>query len=112
MRLPSLIKEAWLNLLRKPVTVKYPFKRLPVSHIYRGRHELIKERCTGCGLCSNVCPAFAIVMTPIDGKVFPRIDLGKCIYCYQCEDACPRGAIRRGKSYELASWSREEMILR
>ncbi|RLF06877.1 MAG: NADH-quinone oxidoreductase subunit I [Thermoprotei archaeon] len=112
MRLPSLLKEVWSNLFKKPVTVKYPFKRLPVSPIYRGKHEILRDRCTGCGLCAKICPAFAITMETIGDKVFPIIDLGKCIFCYQCEDVCPRGAIRRGKDFELASWSRGDLILR
>ncbi len=112
MRLPSLIREVWANLVKKPATVKYPFKRLPISPRFRGKHELLKDRCTGCGLCADICPAFAISMIEVDGKRFPSIDLGKCIFCYQCEDVCPRGAIRRSGDFELASWRREDLILR
>lgn len=111
MRLPSLIKEVWNNLLKKPATIKYPFEKPPVSRIYRGKHELVRERCTGCGLCAAICPSFAINMKTVDEKIFPEIDLGKCIFCYQCEDVCPRGAIKRGREYELASWNRSEVIV-
>lgn len=110
MRMPSLFKEVWSNLIKRPATLKYPFKKLPVPQTYRGLHILVRERCTGCGLCSKVCPAFAILMRPVSGKVYPFIDLGKCVFCFQCEDACPRGAIKRGKSYELATWKRSELI--
>ncbi|MEM0240835.1 MAG: NADH-quinone oxidoreductase subunit I [Candidatus Nezhaarchaeales archaeon] len=112
MRLPSLIREVWVNLFKKPATVKYPFERLPVPQTYRGKHELVRDRCTGCGLCARICPAYAISINSVHGKVLPEIDLGKCIFCYLCEDACPRGAIKRSKEYELASWSRDEIIVR
>lgn len=111
MKLPSLIKEVWANFLKKPATIKYPFERLPIPLTYRGKHELIKERCTGCGLCAKTCPAFAISMTIVDDNILPKIDLGRCIFCFQCEDLCPRGAIRRGGKYELASWSKSDLIV-
>lgn len=112
MRLPSLIKEVWVNLLKKPATIRYPFERLSIPQTYRGKHELIRSRCTGCGLCAKICPAFAITMRATDGGTSPEIDLGKCIFCYQCEDVCPRGAIKRGREYELGSWNRNEMVIR
>lgn len=112
MRLPSLMREVWTNLLKKPTTVKYPYEKTPIPQTYRGKHELIRERCTGCGLCAAICPASAITMRVVNEKIFPEINLSKCIFCYQCEDVCPRGAIKRGKEYELASWSKNEMIVR
>lgn len=112
MRLPSLLREVWSNLFRRPATVKYPFKRLSVPPSYRGKHEVLRDRCTGCGLCAKICPAFAITMESTGDRSFPTIDLSKCIFCYQCEDVCPRGAIRRGRDFELASWSKDSLILR
>ncbi len=113
MTLPSLLRKAWSNLFKRPATVQYPFKqRLVPPPTYRGRHVLVRERCVGCELCVKVCPAFAITMTVIEGRSLPVIDLGKCIFCYRCEDACPRGAIGRGKDFELASWRREDLVVR
>jgi len=112
MTLPSLLRTAWSYLFKRPATVHYPFKKLIPPSTYRGRHVLVKERCVGCGLCSKVCPAFAITMASIEGRALPIIDLGKCIFCYQCEEVCPRGAIKRGRDYELASWKREDLITR
>jgi len=110
MTLPSLLRRAWSNLFKRPATVQYPFKKLTPPPTYRGRHILFKERCVGCGLCSKVCPAFAITMVSTEGGTLPTIDLGKCIFCYQCEEVCPRGAIKRGIDYELATWRREDLI--
>jgi NADH-quinone oxidoreductase subunit I len=112
MTFPSLLRRAWSNLFKKPATVQYPFKKLTPPVTYRGRHVLVNERCTSCGLCAKICPAFAITMVPAEGKALRIIDLSKCIFCYQCESVCPRGAIKRGKDYELATWRKEDLVLR
>jgi len=112
VRLPSLIREVWSNLVRKPATVKYPFKKLTPSPQFRGRHRLLKDRCTGCGLCAEICPAFAISLVEVEGSKTISIDLGKCIFCYQCEDVCPRGAIRRSDVFEMATWIRDDLLVK
>ncbi|MEF2606702.1 MAG: SDR family NAD(P)-dependent oxidoreductase [Schaedlerella sp.] len=46
-------------------------------------------KCTGCGACSNVCPADAITMLPNkDGFLNPSVDYDKCINCGLCEKKC------------------------
>jgi uncharacterized protein (DUF362 family)/NAD-dependent dihydropyrimidine dehydrogenase PreA subunit len=47
------------------------------------------DRCRGCGLCVEACPAKCLRMR--DGK--PVIDPEKCIRCLCCQEACPHGAI-------------------
>ncbi|RKY37064.1 MAG: electron transfer flavoprotein subunit alpha [Candidatus Omnitrophota bacterium] len=51
---------------------------------------VIKEKCTGCGLCIKVCPFSAISKTS-DNKV--EIDLTKCNLCSACVSACKFSAI-------------------
>jgi NAD-dependent dihydropyrimidine dehydrogenase PreA subunit len=48
-----------------------------------------ETKCTGCGICLNVCPVRAI--STIDGKA--QIEKEKCINCGVCVSACPVGAI-------------------
>ncbi len=48
-----------------------------------------RERCVGCGVCVERCPAGAISMR--EGKA--EIEMEKCIRCGQCHDFCPQGAI-------------------
>ncbi|KPK75531.1 MAG: ferredoxin [candidate division Zixibacteria bacterium SM23_73] len=47
-----------------------------------------EEECTGCALCSEVCPTGAISVTRI-----AQIDSSKCIACLACVNQCPQGAI-------------------
>ena len=47
-----------------------------------------KDKCTGCGICTEVCPEKAIVMR--SGKAFITIE---CIEYGACISECPEGAI-------------------
>ena len=50
----------------------------------------IKNSCTGCSACAQVCPKNCIKMQ-LDGEgfYFPVIDKDSCISCGLCEKTCP-----------------------
>jgi len=50
-----------------------------------------KEKCVGCGVCVNVCPAGAISVK--DDKA---VISDKCVDCGRCVQVCPVGAIYPG----------------
>lgn len=50
----------------------------------------LKEKCTGCTLCKNICPTSAINMiADSEGFYYPLIDSVKCIDCGLCKKNCP-----------------------
>jgi len=63
--------------------------------------RLDKELCTGCGICSQICPKEAIEEHPpsvVNGRLKkkPTIDIDpkKCIFCGECVVLCPYNALK------------------
>jgi ferredoxin len=51
---------------------------------------LVSERCQGCWVCLEHCPADAMSR---NGRR-PVFDYGKCVRCYCCQELCPHDAIK------------------
>lgn len=50
----------------------------------------IKEKCSGCFACDNVCPVDAITMKEDEeGFLYPKINQDICIDCGICRSVCP-----------------------
>jgi len=56
------------------------------------RPEFVKERCTGCKCCVNICPVQALHIHPKHPKKVV-IKRKICINCFCCSEVCPNKAI-------------------
>ncbi len=101
------------NMLRGPITVKYPHEKVDLPERARWAvqptyFEDGSPRCTACQTCVRVCPDHILsvdVETREDkSKRIVRFgyEIGACMMCGLCVEACPFGAIEMSHDYELA----------
>src|SRR5215470_10010242 len=89
------------HMFKKPVTVNYPYQKVPVFPKYRGKQVLMRdenglEKCVACGLGTVARPASAIYLQaePNDPTVIAapcyasiyQIHKTRCIFCGMCEE--------------------------
>ena len=87
----------------------YPHGPAPVlPGRFKGRPEISAGDCPpGCVACLESCPTDAI--TSVRGRV--ELDLGSCLFCGECQSACPEKLISFTDDYRLATRKREELLL-
>src|ERR1035441_5451213 len=103
-----MIKVLLARLHQGHRTMQYPDGPPPeISERFRGRPVFDADNCpSGCNACAEACPTQAIT---VNGK--PRVDLGRCLFCTDCLDACPEGAVKYSTDYRLAVRQREDLII-
>ncbi len=88
-------------------TSRYPEEAPVLPQRYRGCPSLDPSRCSdGCRACADACPTDALSVRK--GEVV--LDLGKCLFCTQCEEACPEHAITASSIFQLSACRREDLI--
>jgi Ni,Fe-hydrogenase III small subunit/Pyruvate/2-oxoacid:ferredoxin oxidoreductase delta subunit len=102
-----MLKTMLARWQQKHRTIRYPAAPPVLPDRYRGLPVLDAAKCPDdCKACAEICPTQAI--TPSSGRL--RMDLGRCLFCTDCVEACPQGAIRYTQDYRLAVRRREDLV--
>lgn len=97
--------------------------RLPQHSRFRGEEfSWYEDRCTGCASCAKYCPLGIIkIVTHPSGEALDEgdkyaidvfdIDIGRCMFCGLCVEACPYDAIHMGSGFEEGKYQREDLVV-
>jgi Ni,Fe-hydrogenase III small subunit/Pyruvate/2-oxoacid:ferredoxin oxidoreductase delta subunit len=89
-------------------TNRFPEQLPALPERFRGRPRINASACPAdCVECQKACPTQAITL----GKAGPVLDLGRCVFCPDCVEACPEGAIAYTTDHRLAARSRGDLNL-
>lgn len=88
--------------LQKNQVIK-DIKNATVNEKFRGLPKVCAEKCKNIKECQNICPTNAI-----DENL--GIDLGKCIFCGECERICGSDVIKFSNFHKIGSNSRENLL--
>ncbi|MBX3065973.1 MAG: 4Fe-4S binding protein [Anaerolineae bacterium] len=107
MRIGTMLGDVLRSLFSRTATRQYPVERAQPPTQLRGKLYYDPEQCTGCSLCVEDCPAYAIELITIDKtkKQFAlRYHVDRCTFCGQCVESCRFKCIQLASNeWELAS---------
>lgn len=97
------------RIRQKHRTVAFPASEPTLPDRYRGIPCAERSSCdNSCSACIMSCPTTAISRRAEGGVAF---DLGKCLFCGECVDVCPRGAIAMSREYRMSTRTREDLVV-
>ncbi|KXG44644.1 NADH-quinone oxidoreductase subunit NuoI [Tepidibacillus infernus] len=109
-----------LKQLKEPkVTYKYPDEPVIMPKRFRGIQHFEPDKCIVCNQCARICPTGCITLVgkpnpdpEKKGKVIDTYDINFeiCILCDLCTEVCPTEAIVMSNNYELATYSRDNLL--
>ncbi|MCU0609465.1 MAG: 4Fe-4S dicluster domain-containing protein [Chitinispirillaceae bacterium] len=101
-----MIKAFLARIFQGYRTNDFPNKIPALPERLRGRPVFDPTRCADeCSSCVNICPTQAISKD----KAL-KIDLGRCIFCTECSDACPAKNISFSGDHALSTRTRNDLI--
>ena len=95
-------------------TIGFPKTAPTLPDRFRGLPRLDFSKCgKDCSACASICPVEAIKLDGGEnGK--PRsgeIDMGRCLFCGDCQRCCASGAIDFTKEHSLSGRRRNDLII-
>ena len=73
------------------------------NQLTAGTVSIDKEKCSGCPICIEVCPADSLFLVNEKATLKPFGENG-CIACGDCVAICPEDAIRLMNSYHFTKY--------
>ncbi len=96
------------RLRQKHRTIGYPRRAPVLPERFRGLPAIDDGKIADARAAIEACPANALAQDP-GGRL--RLDMGRCIFCGECERACPGGGIAFGREYRLCARTREDLVI-
>ena len=94
---------------QKKRTISYPKSEPVLPDRFRGRPVINRSLCSAdCHFCADACPTEAVRR----GSNGLFLDMGKCLFCGECDRVCPVKAIGHTPDYRVAARAREDLILK
>ncbi len=93
------------------------------SSRFRGNEfTWLETRCTGCASCAKYCPLGIIEIVTHPGGIDVQegesygidvfdIDIGRCMFCGLCVEACPYDALHMGATFERGKYTRAGLVI-
>jgi Ni,Fe-hydrogenase III small subunit/ferredoxin len=100
-----MIKTLLARLHQGYRTNRYPKSTPPLPDRFRGLPEVDNKSCLkDCAACAAICPTQAITK-----KETISFDLGACLFCTECTNACPVHRIRFTTQHRLSARKKTDL---
>ena len=112
-----------LKTIRSCIGLESVPQRMPQHPRFRGEEfAWYDNRCTGCASCAKYCPLGIIkIVTDTSGINAQEgqsydidtfdIDIGRCMFCGLCVEACPYDALHMGSGFEEGTYKRDDLVI-